>query len=403
MTGIPRERVHTRRAVGWLLVAVVIGYPVAGLLASALDLNSVLASVPLRLLVLALSFSVWIGARRPKPHPGTAWLAAFALFYLVRLLWDLTRGGLDGAGEALAFYGVTVLAPALALWGGAAALDQTKVVRLMFYIGSLICASAVLMHLLGVGQERSLSEATGRLSFEAINPITLGHAAATTLIAALCLLRQPLRAADAPLLPAGCAVAAAVLLLSASRGPVLCLAAGLLVYAAATRRWHWLLLMVAAMLPWLADPNGELWMRFASVSAIEEDWSALERLVLQTNALEQFLSNPFLGSAFVELELQTYPHNLFIETAMALGLVGLAVLLPLLWHVVRSAVAHVKAGQLLLPLLFVQYFVGAQLSGAIYGNAALWSTAAMLLGVRLSRPKRSHTTPALVIGCGSAP
>jgi len=387
--------VRPRGTVAWLLVAVILGYPVVGLLGSALNVDSVLASIPLRLAVLVLSAWVWLNARKAKAYPGTAWLGAFALLYLMRLLWDIARGGIDGAGEALLFYGVTVVLPALALWRSAPALDEVRAVRLTFFVGVAICGGALLIQLLGIGPDRSLTEATGRLSFEAVNPITLGHAATTTLIAALCLLRRPLRAAGMPWLLAGCAAAAATLLLAASRGPLLCLAAAGLTYAAATRRWYWLLLMAAVLLPWVTDPNSELWIRFAS---IEEDESALERLVLQANAIEQFLANPIFGSAFVELELQTYPHNLLIETAMALGLVGLSLLLPLLWHLFRSVWAHLKRGRLLLPLLFVQYFIGAQFSGAIYGDAALWSVAAMLLVVGpVRRTRRPHRPPEAAI------
>ena len=85
--------------------------------------------------------------------------------------------------------------------------------------------------------------------------------------------------------------------------------------------------MALLLLPQLLDEDGELWRRF---STIEEDVSALDRLLLQGNAISQYLDRPILGSAFVELRLLTYPHNLFIETAMALGVVGLVVLVAML-------------------------------------------------------------------------
>ena len=372
----------------WLLVAVIIGYPVAGLAASALNWDSLIASVPLRVAVLVLSLWVWMRNRNPGDHPGQAWLVGFATLYTIRLVWDAAINSVPGAAEAIVFYLLTVLVPALALWRGVHALDERQAVRLMFGTGTLICTVALAMHLLGIGQDRSLTEATGRLSFEALNPISLGHAAATTLIAAMCQLHKGSRASTLPWLLAGSTVAALVLMLAASRGPLLCLVFAALVFATTTRRWHWLLLPLA-ILPWVVDADAELWQRFSN---LEEDASALERLILQANAIDQFLGSPFLGSAFVESEFLTYPHNLFIETAMALGFVGIVLLLALLRHALGSMMRQFRSGLLLVPLLFLQYFVSAQLSGAIYGSSALWVCIGLLIG-RQTRQRRQFASP----------
>lgn len=386
-----RRHARSQASVAWLLVAVIIGYPVAGLAASALNWDSLIASVPLRVAVLVLSLWVWVRNRNPGDHPGQAWLVGFATLYMIRLVWDAAINSVPGAAEAIVFYLLTVLVPALALWRGVHALDERQAVRLMFGTGTLICTVALVMHLLGIGQDRSLTEATGRLSFEALNPISLGHAAATTLIAAMCMMHKSTRASTIPWLLAGSTVAAVLLMLAASRGPLLCLVFAALVFATATRRWHWLLLFSVTILPWFIDVDAELWQRFTN---IEEDDSALERLLLQANAIDQFVGSPFLGSAFVESEFLTYPHNLFIETGMALGFVGLVLLLVLLRHMLGSMVRQLRSGLLLVPLLFLQYFVSAQLSGAIYGNAALWATASVLIGCQARRRRTRPPAPA---------
>jgi O-antigen ligase len=112
---------------------------------------------------------------------------------------------------------------------------------------------------------------------------------------------------------------------------------------------------------------------------MEDDQSSIERLALQGSAVSAFLASPLLGSAFVEPLEFTYPHNLFIETALALGVVGLALLTPLLVRCVRGALGLARRGRLFLPMLFMQYFVGSQLSGAIWGNAAFWASGTLLL------------------------
>jgi hypothetical protein len=384
----PRRRKRARLAVAWLFVGVVIGYPVAGLLASARDWDSVAASIPLRIGLILLSAWVWLTTRNPGRGRGGLWLAAFGIAYLVRLLWDIGVAQVPGAVEALAFFVATVAIPAAALWRGVSSLSEAQAMRLMFILGSAICLVALGMHTLGIGQNRSLTEATGRLSFEALNPITIGHTAVSTLISGLCMVRNGLKPGQAPLLIVGGLAAGTTLLLAASRGPLLCLAAAGLVFAVVTGRWFWLALITLALTPFLSAADSQMLARF---SAIEQDQSALERLVLQANAIDQFLSRPVLGSAFIELELLEYPHNLFVETAMALGLVGLLLMLFVLAKAWIAIVRHVGAGQLLVALLFVQYFVAAQLSGAIFGHGALAAGMVLLLGANLTRKPRSGT------------
>jgi hypothetical protein len=76
---------------------------------------------------------------------------------------------------------------------------------------------------------------------------------------------------------------------------------------------------------------------------------------------------------------------------MALGLLGLALLLAIVFQAVRMAARQLRRGQLLVPLLFAQYIVGAQFSGAIWGASALWACTALLLG---SRSFGKSTNPA---------
>lgn len=374
---LPGRRLgQPRMAVALLFVGVIIGYPMAGLVASAMDWDSTVSSIPIRVLILILSAWLWLTAGRPGGNRGGLWLGLFGGAYLVRLLWDIGVAQLPGAVEALLFFLATVVIPAASIWRAGSSLDETQTMRLLFILGSAICIFALGLHALGIGQDRSLTEVTGRLSFEALNPISIGHTAVSTLIAALCIARHGLRPGQATLLLAGGLAAGATLLLAASRGPLICLTAAGVFYALATGRWFWVALITLALTPFLFAADSQLLMRFRN---LELDESALERLTLQSNAIDQFLSNPILGSAFVDLQLLTYPHNLFLETAMAMGVLGLLLLLIILWKTAKAVRSKVGSGQLLVVLLFIQYFIGAQLSGAIYGNSSLVVCLVLLL------------------------
>lgn len=380
-------------SLSWLFVLTLIGYPITGLLASALDLESTTLSVPFRAAVVLLALWTLSRARPDKCNSESMrWLFAFWLVYFIRLAWDWLVAGVPGSMEAMIFFILTVVIPCRALAFGASSMSERSATLLLIWMGAGVCAVAVLMNTLQVGSGRSLTEQTGRLSFEAINPISLGHVAATTLIAIICLAQHRLsRVHWIALIPA-VLLAGACLVLAASRGPVVALGLAAIAFVAGTRRWRLLLLMALPLLLQVLDSDRELWLRFAN---IDEDVSALERLLLQGNAIEQFLNHPLLGSAFVELEFLEYPHNLFIETAMALGVLGSVILIAVLVKASISAVQLARRGRLLVPLLFAQYLVGAQLSGAIYGNVGLWATVALLISlahnsVLAPAPKRSQ-------------
>lgn len=391
-----KRRSHLPASPRWLFVMTLAGYPIAGLLASLLDWDSALTSFPFRAGVVLLA--LWVLARvapdRGASNLSLRWLFGFWLIYLVRLVWDGLVAGVPGSQEAIAFFMLAVVIPCSVLAFRGRSLPEVKTALLVVWIGAGICAAAVLMYLLEIGTERSTTELTRRLSFEAINAISLGHVGATTLIAILCLTQHRLRSVTwLAMIPAALA-AGTCLILAASRGPMVALGVAAVAFAGATGRWRWLLVMALLLLPQLLSEDSEIWRRF---STIEDDDSSLERLLLQGNAIAQFLDRPILGSAFVELRMLTYPHNLFIETAMALGVVGLVVLCVVLYKGIATAIPRTRRGAGLVPLLFVQYFVGVQFSGAIWGNAGLWATTALLIGLSAGAmsKKRRATSPAL--------
>ena len=365
----------------WLFVLTLIGYPIAGLIATLMNWDSTLTSIPFRASVVMLALALWwlspVLARWWRHH---RWLMVFLLLYLVRLSWDWVIADVPGAAAASVFFLLTVLLPCAALALAAPVMRERPTALLLVAMGGTVCAGAVLMDLLGLGMDRSLTEQTGRLSFEAVNPITLGHVAATTLIAALCLTRHPLGFLRMCWVSVGALVAGACLLLAASRGPALALALCTLVFVLAIGRWRWIILMALLLMPVVLNDGGELWLRFADVA---EDESTSARLLLHNNAIAQFLDHPLLGRAFIDPSLLEYPHNLFIETAMALGILGLGALMLVLVRAGLRAIKQIRHGNILVPLLFVQYLFAAQLSGAIYGNSGLWVTTVLLVSLAL--------------------
>jgi hypothetical protein len=386
----------TGKVARWVFILSLIGYPLFGLLAALMGTDSTATSIPFRILVIALSLlAIGMADRAHLPGRGYRWLWAFWILYTGRLLWDVAVADILDAQTAIAYFAVTVVLPCYALSRTASTWQEYPTAILLVAFGGVSCALAVLMHAFGFGMESSLTEVTGRLSYEAVNPISLGHVAATTLVAALCLVGCRLSLQTRALV--GCAVlaAAATLVLAASRGPVLAFGMCAVAFAIFTGRWRLLILAGLLVLPVILDQSSELLARF---SDIEYDESSAERIMLQSSAISEFVEHPWFGSVFVEPILKAYPHNLVIETAMALGVVGLALLTVI---IARAGVQirkrlRIRRSQLLLPLLFLQYFLGAQLSGAIWGNSGFWVVMSILVGYPFAYRACREKTPVFV-------
>jgi hypothetical protein len=386
-----------RRAARWLAWAfalTLIGYPLAGLAAVFTGLPSWSTSYPFRFVVVAMS--AWLLIRTARMRPSGALPAVLAMFwvlYVGRLLFD-TVAGPPGAFEALFFFTLTTLIPLLALVRLAPHWDDALAAHSVFILGTAICTGGVLIGTGVIATDRQL-DITTRLFLDTVNPVTFGHAAVSTLIAAGTLMYVRPRSVPVPLLAAGAAAALGCLVLAGSRGPVLALAMCALAVALVRRRIGLLLAVAVVMVGVLlvTSGDGEVATRFQGLETLEGDASALERLVLQANAIEIFLANPVLGGAFAEFEINAYPHNIFIETAMALGAVGLTLLLVLLLGTFGRCFERMRRHHVLLPLLFLQYFVGFQFSGALWGSSAFWACMALLLSRRRARRRASGPLP----------
>jgi len=234
-----------------------------------------------------------------------------------------------------------------------------------------------------------------------INPILAGRQAATGILIAVSFVLAAranwLRTVALAALP----LLGISLLAAGSRGPVLALVVGLLVLVSlslADKRVRARLLTVAAaasvavaIVPLLVP--GEAIERSTSfLIGSQEGVSSNGRLELWGRAVDAFLEQPLLGlgtGGFAELEpVFQYPHNILLESAAELGVVGLvavAVLLAAtaarLSAVWRSSVGATRAHTALTGGFFAAGLVNALLSDAIEGTAQLWLAAGLAAGL----------------------
>jgi hypothetical protein len=372
------------------LALAVIGYPVAGVLTTVLQFEGSNISYVFRASVIALAVVVsWqaLFGRTIQALPLV--FIVFLALYSVRLYYDSFISYIPDADYAIFYFFGVCLIPAIGTALASASYDHEKHAIWTFIVGGFASVSIVGIELLGLAGAASRTEEIGRLSFQALNPITVGYAGLFTVVAAVFLwfrVSPHLR----PILVVVGLIAGYSFIQAASRGPfvagVLCIA----VAALARRRYFLFAALIAAGAYgafFVSDSNLELVSRFESVTY---DESSSERLYYMANAIQQAIENPVFGHAFVETISYRYPHNLLVESGLALGMVGAALMIliyvQLLIHSWRLA-AH---GYMFLALLMLSALVNANVSAALWGAPDFW-IAAILGHIMVRRLKEQHS------------
>ncbi len=391
---------HTDRSPNWtlaILYAIAIaGYALIATVPVALGFGNRLITVPFRGLVLVLSIWVVVGAaRRRELYTGVLWLplAVFWALYTGRLLLDTLIDpvplGYPG-GEYFLYALGTCLVPMLAFFVRPNDATLALAVRLTTAMSAIavLTVSYVATRLVLAGDIGTII--TGRLELRTLNPISFGHLGVSLIIVSLSQLREAPRGhARAIALLAAAMLGVVATGLSASKGPILAVAISLILLLLLDWRSGRPLRAVAAgVLILLLGIQGAFYVEehfgFAIISRFQVAMDDPLRADLMRGALQQFLSHPLTGSSLEERVLLMYPHNTFLESFMAVGVVGgLAYTffhlgaLRAAWRLIVSRPEHAWVA-----ILCVQYTIGASFSGALWDWSMLWSLLAAVVAVR---------------------
>lgn len=383
----------------FLLALIIYGYPVAAVIVTVMDLESTVATIPYRAIVGLFSAFIILSYLNKKGGLSIAIpFVLFSVLYLIRLTADYINVTDGERGFLILYFVSVVLLPAIAI--AVAGLRNVNEKALAYWV---ILLAFILMFgiLTGAGEAAGGSELEGsRLSISALNPIALGNAAGSGVIATAWLaLNVETKRWQKALYSIPILVFMYVLILAASRGPLLSV-----MFAVA-----WLLMSRIRYLLWAGPlviiglaiylPNTLMYERFFGSSAgiSSADENIFLRLEYQLAAFEQFRDSPFFGNVatLIAYSPLTYPHNMFAEVLMAMGIIGL---FCFLWLMVRCVVLF-SAGEtrnkfLLVKLLFIQYFVAAQFSGALWGSGQVWALIGLLTGYQVFTQRKSERSPA---------
>jgi len=385
------------------------GFPLVAALSTGIGIVSTPLSMTMRTVILALGLIlILLAARRAHTafFRGWYWLPLlwFWTAYVLRLLDDtiFRASELSRPPQDYWIWAIGAsLIPALALLTKARLDAYRQAYQLSL---AMLSVAAILAVVLGgtvtVSQVSGVVYDTGRLHLESLNPISLGHLGVSLFLLSLWRFVSPGEKSTtlAHLLSlVGAALGLYLTLAAASRGPIVALLGVLLFYALVRHPRHaWkplALLAAIALIGYIVALRLEGSGHFQPVTRIVGalsggDVTVSGRGQAMAGALEQFARSPIVGDALEEQTTGFYPHNVIVESFMATGVMGGLPFLVLLYLAVMGAfrVIRSRSEHAWLGLLFMQYLIAAQFSGAIYGVTTMWAllgaTIALSCGVR---------------------
>lgn len=383
-----------------LFALVIVGYPIVAAITSYLDLESRISTIPYRAVVVGFGLVVvyfatvyrwgrWYGGL------GVIFALVFLAFYVNRLLWDTFIDPvplrLPPEEYWLQFFGVCFL-PAIPFL-----IAPDKEIAIRGYQAVLYSAIAagiahVVLVIKDFDSRFRLEQFYGRLDSEIFGAISLGHLGVTLILLAVApiFLKGFRGLLWMPTSLLASAIGAAIVALSASRGPILALVICLFFLSVAHRKEHkgtalavFGVLLLATFLAalWAEHSIGSITLQRLELLSSDEDVSFLERREAASAAWAQFLDSPLFGSGIEERIFMFYPHNTFVEGFMSAGIIGglayAALLLLTAWKAYRT----LRTDAAWIGFIYIQQLVFGQTSGALYTASVLWATMASVLAL----------------------
>ncbi len=370
----------------WLFALSVFGYPIMGNVVALLQLNSEHVTVPFRLAIATACLMTLMARGRMVFDGARLIVLACWMAYAARLVGD-TFSEVSGAFHALQLFIFASALPALAQWK----LDRFDVklyAGASFIVISIGCISILVGNYWGLFGELDLRAATGRLSIQTLNAVSLGHLAVSGLLSGIVLWKSG-RGSSRWIVALVMPLLLATLVLSGSKGPALVFAVLLLILASRglVPRGTTPAVLVLSFLALQLD-DVPLFERVRNISA---DQSTAWRIDLLTDSLLQIIDHPWIGSCFVEIKSGWYAHTIFLDAPMAIGVPLAIVLLFVMSVAARGAFRLLSGPDVFFGLLYLQGLVGSIFSGAMFGATLLWISLVIVL--RLSA--KSNVPPRL--------
>lgn len=374
-----------------LYVLTIVGFPLASTIPAILRLDSQLATIPYRVLVVGLSLAVIFGwwVRGTRVCFSAAVLASLTLWVmlLARLFYDTLAAPLPGelfmpVSQLLLLSIGGCFLPALAALEAPNERTLDLARRSIEVLGAIAMVAILYVGLRGVMQGSILY----RLATPVLNPISVGHLGVSVMAVTLCGFATSGRIARL-LRTLLVVLSVVVVVATVSRGPIAAALVVALLLAVRPRPSNraglggvlarlgliGIVLAILAAGVYYLEEAGIIDV-VARLSDTLQDVASQDRALMLVGAWQQFTENPLLGSGFVERRFMENPHNIIAESMMATGIIGLGLLLASISASVVAAfrILFGPGGQAWVGLIYVQYLIHCLLSGSLLTDGPFW-------------------------------
>ena len=358
-----------------------IGYPLAGALTTLFAPDTQTISYAYRGLVLALSVLVFVNAAfRGRLQPIPLSLLLFFLAGSLRLFYDNYFTYITDSDKVAQYFFGTVMIPALAVAAACKSYSAKYFPLVIWVLSATIVMTIGFIEAFDLAGAADLSKNVGRLFFQSLNPTLIAYSSYFAIISGVILwTRVPLTMRIIFTFVA--VVAVYLMLITAARGAWLTLILGGAVVAWSKKNISlvvFLSLAALAIVLVFPDVTVTLLERFSNVGV---DRSSDERLFALQSSWATALENPIYGIAYVDPIALFYPHNLIVESGVAMGVCGMGMMVYIQIRLLLIGRALAETGDVMLAVFVITVLSEAFLSGSIWQSADFWAVAALTFGL----------------------
>lgn len=370
----------------FLFISSIFGYSFFASVAAILNVDNRLIVIPYRALVAAISiflisaffFKKNFIANLSISSNKTLFLLcvfSFLLLYFTIAFIDsiFYLDYLDYETKSLfwQFYILVTILPAIAFASTINFINERILVEWSMFIG-LISLIVILYSYLSLSDFDLNALISGRISLLALNPITIGHTGLSLIILSyVYFVRFDSKFVFKRLIALlSLIVGFTVLIAAGSRGPFLSLLAFILfliMQRSISFKSFVFFLLIAYLLSILINSFDIYIFDRVSENFLKDD----SRDSIYSDTFQLIYENFFFGAGIFSME--TSPHNILVESLLVTGFVGFIVFVTILgfsFSYCHSMYSNKE--NMLIPLLFIQYFVYYMVSGEIQEALMFW-------------------------------
>ena len=397
-------------SVALLLVTSVVGQGYGALVSEIVGYSGGMLSVLARFLTLLIAILALCSVTIRTPKAGF-YMHAFCVFwliYLTRVLWDTSRPDAilmwPSARYWLFAFGVSLL-PALAI-SAQRSVNFDLLLRLMFYSLLLLLVFSLPFMSSETISEVGLYYDTGRYSLARSNSITTGHLGATLILCSYAsrLISRPIFPSYISLM--GFVVGGYIVFIAASKGPLIAVVVTLISAELVRKSVRGTIAIIGGLLILIFLLTNDVAFQ-ALISAVggsdlglvsrvtnslpEYDESTFIRVTLLRNFFDTIGDHLLIGYGLEDPVLHVYPHNLVLEALMSGGLIGGISFLFLCYAGLKGAFYLLsKERSVIIALIYIQYLIAGQFSGAIYSSGVFWVALSLVMLSKNIERKNDH-------------